>query len=288
MPVRLHEDDPDLLRDAVRFTTVQTGFAARLLEKDYFCSVLLEYFAERDPRLTFKGGTCLAKIHGALYRLSEDLDFSLHTPPGTSRGDRSRSVQPLRHAVEDLPGRLPAFRVAAPLAGANSSTQYNMAVEYASLVDGHVESISVEVSVREPIMTAVHRGQAATVLLNPASGHALVDAYPVRCLSYMEAMAEKLRAALTRREVAIRDFFDLDHAIRNNGFDMRQPAVLELARRKLAVPGTGPIDLSLERLAELRGQVEQALRPVLREQDIAAFDLDRPVSALRELVRTLG
>lgn len=31
------------------------------------------------------------------------------------------------------------------------------------------------------------------------------------CISKIEAFAEKFRAAMTRREVAIRDFYDIDH-----------------------------------------------------------------------------
>ena len=92
MPIRLHEEDPALLREAIRFTSAETGFTPRLIEKDYFCSVVIEYLAASGAGLTFKGGTCLSKIHGSLYRLSEDLDFSISTAPGSSRADRSRSV----------------------------------------------------------------------------------------------------------------------------------------------------------------------------------------------------
>ena len=45
MPIRLHEEDPVLLREAIRFTSAETGFSPRLIEKDYFCSVVLEYLA---------------------------------------------------------------------------------------------------------------------------------------------------------------------------------------------------------------------------------------------------
>lgn len=40
-PLRLHED-PSLFREAVNFTAAETGFTSRLVEKDYFCSVLLD------------------------------------------------------------------------------------------------------------------------------------------------------------------------------------------------------------------------------------------------------
>jgi predicted nucleotidyltransferase component of viral defense system len=78
--IKFHED-PVLFLDAVNLTVAETAFTARLIEKDYFCSVLLEHLAAvSGGHLVFKGGTCLAKVHTAFYRLSEDLDFVIPTP----------------------------------------------------------------------------------------------------------------------------------------------------------------------------------------------------------------
>ena len=60
--IRLHED-AELFREAVSFTSARTGFAARLIERDYFCTVLLAYLtAATSGEVIFKGGTCLAKV----------------------------------------------------------------------------------------------------------------------------------------------------------------------------------------------------------------------------------
>jgi len=288
MPIRLHEEDPALLREAIRFTSAETGFTPRLIEKDYFCSVVIEYLAASGAGLTFKGGTCLSKIHGGLYRLSEDLDFSISTAPGSSRADRSRSVIPLRVAVKELPERLPAFSIVDTLRGANESTQYNAVVGYESLLDSGVEPISIEVGVREPNLMDAHEGSSKTALLNPIDGQALVEEYSVLCLSYSEAMAEKLRAALCRREVAIRDFFDVDYAVRSARFNMFEPAFLELLRRKIAIPGTSPVDVSEDRIGQLQRQLEAQLRPVLRQQEFAQFDLDRAIGTVRAVAREIA
>lgn len=287
MPIRLHAEDPALLREAVRYTAAETGLSARLIEKDYFCSVALEYLAAECGGLTFKGGTCLSKIHGGFYRLSEDLDFSIPTAVDSTRRDRSRSVEPLRQALARIEGRLPGFRLAEALRGFNNSTQYNAALSYESLIDGHVEPVSIEVGVREPNMTEAAQGAARTVLLNPIGGQALVDTYPVLALSYSEAMAEKARAALCRSEVAIRDFFDVDHAVRNGGFDPAQVGFVDLVRRKLAIPRTPEPDLSDRRIGQLERQVEAQLRPVLREQEFRQFDLERAIEILRRIKLTL-
>lgn len=56
--LRLHED-PDRFGDALNFTEAETTFAARLVEKDYYCTIMLDYLAAKAPGLVFKGGTCL-------------------------------------------------------------------------------------------------------------------------------------------------------------------------------------------------------------------------------------
>jgi hypothetical protein len=288
MPIRWHADDVDLLVQAIEFTARQSGFNPRLVEKDYFCSVVLEYLAGSDADLTFKGGTCLAKVHSAFYRLSQDLDFSISTPMTASRKARSRRADRLKPAVGDIPKRLAGFRLDEALHGANECTQYNAVVAYASLLDSHVEPIGIEVGLREPTLTNPHTGSSRTMLLNPINGRPLVDAFPVSCLSYREAMAEKLRAALTRRDVAIRDFFDVDYAVRDRALEISDGALLDLVRRKVLVPGTAPVDVSPDRVGQLRGQLEVELRPVLREQDFAQFDLERAVAIVRSVARQLG
>ena len=288
MSIRLHEEDPALLRDVIRFTSVEAGFIPRLVEKDYFCSVLLEFLTANHDELTFKGGTCLSKIHAAFYRLSEDLDFCISTALSTSRSDRRSSAGPLKAIVNAIPEALPVFEIIEPLRGFNNSTQYNAVFGYRSLLDSNLELISVEVGLREPHIEEPQRGMATTALLNPMNRLALVDGFPVRCLSYPEAMSEKLRAALSRREVAIRDFFDIDHAVQSRRCDPEDSTLIDLLRRKLAIPGTGPVDVSPERMGPLPQQLETQLRPVLRKRELAAFDLDRAIATIRGIAQRVG
>ena len=53
-------EDAALFRESVAYSAAETGFTARLIEKDYFCSVLLAYLSKRVQYCVFKGGTCLA------------------------------------------------------------------------------------------------------------------------------------------------------------------------------------------------------------------------------------
>jgi len=285
--LRLH-DDRDYFLAAVQFTARATGFAPRLIEKDCLCTALLQYLAADCPELVFKGGTCLAKIHAGFYRLSEDLDFTIPLATATPRAQRSKRAQPLKDAVEALPQRLPLFQIAAPLTGSNNSTQYNAVITYTPLTGGGSDTIKIEAGLREPLLLPASDAQANTILLNPTSDQPQLPPVPIRSIAKLEAFAEKFRAALSRREVAVRDFFDLDYAVRQLGLQPANPDLAALVRSKLAVPGNEPVDMSEARLAQLRLQLAPQLQPVLRPKDFAAFDLDRAfqlVSAMADRLR---
>lgn len=282
----LWHQDPDLFREAVTFTAAETGFAARVVEKDYFCTVLLQYLAMPGTGLVFRGGTCLAKVHLGFYRLSEDLDFLISIAVDASRQARRRRVATVKEVVRAIPDRLPGLHLATPLTGANQSTQYAAVVSYRSVLGDFDESVKIEVGLREPLLTPHVEGGIRTLLLDPISGTPLVPVEALPCVSRSEAMAEKLRAALTRREVAIRDFYDIGHADRS-GIQLLEPQLVDLVRVKLAVPGNDTVDVSPARIAALQRQREAQLRPVLRPADYAAFDLDGAVSTVLAVAKAL-
>ena len=275
-------------QEALGFTKQQYGFPERLIEKDYLCSLLLEYLSDAQENLVFKGGTCLAKVHADFYRLSEDLDFVIPMRTDASRTARSRTAEGLKAIIAALPNRFPSVKVIEPLMGANSSTQYNALVGYRSFVGPREETIKIEVGLREPLLQSVVSGEANTIVLDPGSGETLIPPKKVRCISRAEAFAEKFRAAFTRREAAIRDFFDIDYAVQTLGLEPQDTELVGLVQAKLAVPGNEPINVSDERLAILRQQLAPQLRPVLREKDFRAFDLDRAFGVVAEMAGRLS
>lgn len=283
--IRFHEDS-DLFQESVRFTAAETAFAARLIEKDYFCTVLLAYLAVvGGDDLVFKGGTCLAKVYAEMYRLSEDLDFTIPTSVETSRSERRKLIEGVKRALAGLQKRVPSFRVVEPLKGANNSTQYVAVIGYASLLGQEKETIKIEVSLREPLLMSSVAASARTLLLDPVTGKPLVPPVSVRSIAETEALAEKFRAALSRREAAIRDFYDIDHAVRKGGLRREAAELVKQVKQKLAVPGNERVDVSTERLATLRKQIEPELRPVLREQDFVEFDLERAFKTVVEMAK---
>ncbi len=282
-----HEDN-DLFRAALTYTESDTGFSARLIEKDYYCSMVLRDLGRAFERgLVFKGGTCLSKVHTDFYRMSEDLDFAIPVSSNASRAERRASVARLKQELDGLPTRLPWFRTVEAMRGFNLHRQYIGRYCYRSGVTGQDEFIKVELSVREPILDPVERKPARTLLEDPLRNEPAVRAFSVHVLSFRETYAEKCRAALTRRRPAIRDFYDIDHAVRTKELDPADTGLLKLVREKLVVPGNSPMDSSQQKLDVLSRQLEPELKPVLRRKDFEGFDLDRAFGIVRNLAEAL-
>jgi len=275
-PYPRHHHDAGFFAEALAFTSSQQGFVSALIEKDYFCSLVLAFLsALSDTGLVFKGGTCLTKVHTGFYRLSEDLDFTVPMAVDAPRAERNRKIEPAKQTLGALCDAMPEFREEEPLRGANSSRQYVGSLSYESLIHHRREIIKIEVSLREPLVEAPRRQEAATALLNPLSGRPLVPSVRLSCISKREALAEKFRAALTRREAAIRDYFDIDYAVRRGHVDLAERSWLEMLKDKLAVPSNESVSVSKERLQMLRDQEGLSLKPVLRTAEFETFDLKR-------------
>ena len=279
--------DAEGFRAAIEYTSRTTGFRMDLIEKGYFCSIALACLYTHDTPLIFKGGTCLNKVHVGFYRLSEDLDFSIPVNLGATRGDRRKAIEPVKAHLASFKTLAPALQLESELAGHNEGRQYTTAFTYMSIVTGKKGAIKFEVGLREPLLDQVLQAPARTLLIDPFKRSELLSTATILCLSTREAFAEKIRAALARKDVAIRDLFDLDHAIRHQKIDLKDTGLLNMARLKLKVPGTNAVDLSQPRIDAMRRQLTTELQPVLRPADFAVFDFDGAAAQLVELSEVL-
>ena len=119
-------------------------------------------------------------------------------------------------------------------------------------------------------------------------GQPLVPPYHVQAMSLMEAYAEKVRAALTRREPAIRDFFDLSPFVLDQvGVDLWTEEFLALVRTKLRVSGNAPVNVSSAKKEVLAKQMNTQLRPVLRASDYSRLDLDIVYERIAQIAEML-
>jgi predicted nucleotidyltransferase component of viral defense system len=281
-PITVHEDR-DFFREALLYTANMTGFNSQLVEKDYFCSVLLSFLYSDESSLVFKGGTCLSKVYGEFYRLSEDIDFMISTPFDSSRSLRRKTIEPLKKMIGRISDVLPVFTILENLTGRNNSTQYISQVQYRSSIREVPATIKIEIGLREELLTLPQKGRVKTLLNDPFSRKPAVQEFTVSCMSPEEAYAEKLRAALTRTELAIRDFYDIDYAVQEMGLDLSKKDFLDLVMRKLTVPGNDPVNITSARKEVLRRQLETELKPILREKDFQRFDLDRAFNLVTQI-----
>lgn len=279
--------DRDLFYEAVNFTAAETGFSPRLVEKDYFATLVLSAFSSSGDVLVFKGGTCLAKVHSKFYRLSEDLDFMISVLPDCTRGNRRKLICFAKQAFSGLTEKIEGLFVDKNFSGANKSTQYLGSLAYSSVVYNENESIKIEVSLREPLLTEAEYLSAETLLINPVSKKPFLEPISILCMSLQEAMAEKFRAAFSRRRVAIRDFFDIDRLISHGSVKLDDPAFIELVQKKLSIDGNDSVRLDVQRISKLRKQVETRLKPVLTPLDFKAFSLDRAISYVENISNIL-
>jgi hypothetical protein len=96
-----------------------------------------------------------------------------------------------------------------------------------------------------------------------------------------ELIAEKIRAAATRENIAPRDFYDVDFVLRN-GFDIANPDFLILFRKKLEEDEKDN-DLSIYRLnlgrkdkeiQDMKKRIKEELHEVLTPSERIQFDMD--------------
>ena len=140
----LHSNKEEFLKILER-TSAQTGFPLRMLEKDYFITIILSRINELSKELVFKGGTCLSKIYYSYYRLSEDLDFTLRLSGNSTRTIRSNATRPIKEKLKAFLKDFDMSIEGIEKAGHRESTQYIFYLDYDSVVLNKKESIKLEI-----------------------------------------------------------------------------------------------------------------------------------------------
>jgi len=283
-----HDTDPDIFREALSYSEAVTGFTASLIEKDYYCSLILHHVFDRDTPLVFKGGTCFSKVYADFYRLSEDLDLVIPVAVGTPRNQRRSEMDPIKGIFSELPAVIPGVAVSNAFIGHNESRQYIGYLEYPSDVMEKQERIKIEIGIREPLILPSVTGETRTIVVNPFNGRPLLPVFTVQAMDMKEAYAEKVRATLTRKEPAIRGLFDLFHAVRKMKLGLDDHDFLIMVKQKLDVPGNTPVDISLEYKRELDRQLEGQLRPVLRPADFDSFNMDEAFELIGRIAEAVS
>ena len=266
-----------LFVEAIKHTANNSGFPVALIEKDYYCSVILqEIFQSSNCPLIFKGGTLLSKVHAGFYRLSEDLDFSINIKPNASRKVRRTLADSNKRFIRDIIHKL-SFSPLRGFEGRDENRLYTSEIEYDSLITTNRERIKLEFGLYETVLEPKNL-ITKTLLVDPISQKPAFPDFYLKGLSLKEAYSEKIRAALSRRQPAIRDIFDIYYAMKNQLIDIK--SIAPMIKYKLNVLNR-KIDLSNDRKKEFLLQIQTDLKPVLLQEDFKAFNFKQAWNYLK-------
>ena len=276
--------------EAISFTFERSGFLLGLIEKDYYCSLILNYlFKDEKTNLVFKGGTCLSKVYADFYRMSEDLDFVIPVKPEISRNARKQLVKPVKQQLVNLINEYRCFSIQIELTGYNVSKQYIGVLSYNSVIESENKpgTIKIEIGMREELIQNANWMQTSTLLIDPFKEKKVIPDFKTQCLTLEEVYAEKFRAALTRKEPAIRDYFDIFYAASNLKIDFLDKKFIKLVEQKLDIPDNDPIDISNVRKKKLQLQIETELKPFLRPENFKKFELEKVWKIIEQIIKKI-
>lgn len=291
----IHENKEEFVK-IIDLAAKKKGFLPLLMEKDYYLTLILSQVRQLSQDLVFKGGTCLNKVYFSYYRLSEDLDFSMRLPDSTlTRGIRRKAIQPVKDKIKKFIEQFGLKLDASEEPGRNESKQYLYYFIYQSVVSPIEGKIKFEIGLRfNPILKPeTHKVQHH--FLHPFTEELLFDGGKIQCLALKEVVAEKLRAAATRKVIAPRDFYDLDFILRN-GFEVADAEVLKLFQKKLAEDHAdtelGKYRVNLGRkddeIKDMRSRIQEELFEVLAAEERKNFDLNTALKRINHALKGVG
>jgi len=211
--------------DDLRRLSIGTKFPQDLLEKDYHLTRILHKISEKQIKdLVFKGGTCLNKCYLGFYRLSEDLDFVYNKDTKElSKRQIKLILDKLRREIIEILDRL-GFETSKELGkgwkmltsklkprivGLEIITKYN------SIIDNSVQTIKIEISFRKRLRKPTKRKTIKHEFID-AIGEPILDKdIEIEVIDLNENLAEKFRALMIRKNIAIRDIYDIYFILKN-------------------------------------------------------------------------
>ncbi|MCK4360012.1 MAG: nucleotidyl transferase AbiEii/AbiGii toxin family protein [Candidatus Cloacimonetes bacterium] len=270
MTARFNGLNKELLKDIIPAIAKKYKFRPIIVEKDFYMTIILNSIESHfSNKLIFKGGSLLNKIYFDYQKLSEDLDFTLLIKDElNSRSKRSKAIAPIRENMRSFLSYLDLTSNNPEGEGFNNSTQYIFNILFSSFISGKNENLKLEISLSQfPIDKPVYN-VIKHFYKNPFTNEDLIPENKILSLSLTEAVAEKLKAAITRKDLAIRDYYDLWHIVKS-GFDFYNKKFLNIFKKKLEGEGykgdysynfgLGKVEIEL-----LYQQVKTDLIPVIR------------------------
>jgi len=231
------------LKEEILRLSVLTGFSPRLLEKDYYLTKILHKISEkRIENLAFKGGTCLNKCYLGFYRLSEDLDFVFNQDvKGLSKIQIKKILDELRRKMFEILNELNMETNKELGKGWKMLTSkeepkivgLEIISSYKSLLDNSSQTIKLEISFRKKLTNPTQKRQIHHKFFDALGEPILEEGVEIEAIDLSENFAEKFRALVTRKNIAIRDIYDIHFILSNNILNLNEK-IIELSMIKIS------------------------------------------------------
>jgi len=217
-------------------------FSDELLEKDYHLTRILHKISEKQIKdLVFKGGTCLNKCYFGFYRLSEDLDFVYNKDTkDLSKRQIKKILDKLRRELFEILNELEfktskglgkgwkmlTSKLKPRIVGLEIITNYN------SIIDNSVKTIKLEISFRKKLRKPTKRKTIKHEFIDALGDSILRKDVEIEVIDLTENFAEKFRALVIRKNIAIRDIYDI-YFILKNKIDKVDKSLIDLILVKI-------------------------------------------------------
>ncbi len=240
------------------------GLREEVVEKDYVLGWVL-WGIGADPQLqstwVFKGGTCLKKCYIETYRFSEDLDFTVLENGVFEKEEVLEAISRVLDRVNEESGidftlKEPSYKTRPSGSSVELRIYYAGPRNASSPARVKFDLTGNEVVVCPPVLRPISHDYPDSL---PAPGN-------VRCYSFEEVFAEKLRAMGERSRP--RDLYDIVNLFRRSDFRQHANLVLEVLGEKcetkgVPIPSAESIQSS-PMFEELRSEWESMLAHQLR------------------------
>ncbi len=209
------------------------GLREDVVEKDFVLGWVL-WGIGTDPQLSqtwvFKGGTCLKKCYIETYRFSEDLDFTVVEEGPIEPSEVVDAVTNMLDRVNQESGidfalRQPHYQLRSPGRSSEMRVYYRGPRNTPELASIKFDLTKDEIMVRPPVLRQISHDYPDVL---PVPGQ-------VRCYSFEEVFAEKLRAMGERGRP--RDLYDIVNLFRRPDFRQHAQLVLDVLRQKCEAKG---------------------------------------------------
>lgn len=234
------------------------------LEKDFLLTIILIYLGQHNLELIFKWGTCLNKIYYDYYRLSEDLDFVRISD--WPRKVTKKILEQYKQLFLSGIFKNIWLTLSEERTKHNEDRQWRFVFFYKSSIDNSPQTIKVEIRIEPFLLCETISKPIWAIFQHPIFWNNFFQEHTIQVMDLNEMFAEKTRAALTRKDPAIRDFFDIWYA-RERWFDFE--TIRHLIYQKI-----GDLEYTIDHAFDiLQQQIKTELDPVLNSEQRGKFVL---------------